>query len=233
MSHVTLIEPVVADNVAHRLKLGLVTAAPVQIGPAGTSLEEDIASTCRALREHYGNAEPADIIGLKTARELYHAFGIDPTRTRPSSEALLRRIVRGKPFPRINNAVDWGNLVAVKTLLPLGLYDTNKLRGTVLLREGDPGEAYPGIRKETVHLEGRPTLVDGDGPFGNPTSDSLRTSVDDSCTALTLVLFAPPSVTTAVLTEHVQMIARGMAEHLGGMQGPVVTATKVWATTRS
>src|SRR5207247_2419780 len=43
------------------------------------------------------------------ARKLYRKFGTDPTRTRPSSEALLRRVKKGEPLPRINSLVDVAN----------------------------------------------------------------------------------------------------------------------------
>ncbi|MGH9201345.1 MAG: hypothetical protein ACRD2A_08925, partial [Vicinamibacterales bacterium] len=37
-----------------------------------------------------------------TVRTMYKRVGLDPTKTRPSSEALLRRVRKGDPLPRIN-----------------------------------------------------------------------------------------------------------------------------------
>jgi DNA/RNA-binding domain of Phe-tRNA-synthetase-like protein len=67
----------------------------------------------------------------------------------------------------------------------------DRIRGTVTMRLGLPGEAYQGIRKDDVHLEGRLTLADDDGPFGNPTSDSARTMVTGETTRALVVVFAP------------------------------------------
>src|SRR5437867_10216589 len=165
------------DGARRRLCAGVVHAGPVAIGPAGPALEAELERLGTSLAQAHAGRAPGAIAGLAAARDLYRAFGIDPTRTRPSSEALLRRVLQGKPFPAILNAVDVCNLCALLFLLPIGLYDAHRVRGAVTLRRGRPGETYQGIRKDEVHLEGRPVLADEEGPFGNPTSDSLRTCV--------------------------------------------------------
>ena len=172
---------------------------------------------------HAGQS-PGGIPGLAAARDLYRAFGMDPTHTRPSSEALLRRVLQGKGLPRILNAVDLCNLCALRFLLLIGLYDADRVDPPVTLRRGRPGESYPGIRKDQVHLEGRPLLVDAQGPFGNPTSDSLRTSVTPSTRALVMVIFAPSGYTPDVLKEHVLEAAAGAARHLAGGATAVATS---------
>ena len=117
-------------------------------------------------------------------------------------------------MPCVSNAVDVGNLCSLRFLLSLGLYDADAVRGDVALRLGRPGETYEGIRKGTVHLEGRPVLVDTEGPFGNPTSDSLRTSVTDATTALWMVVFAPASVREAELEDHLGFARDAIRRHL-------------------
>jgi DNA/RNA-binding domain of Phe-tRNA-synthetase-like protein len=196
------------------IRVGLVRAGPVAVAPAGEALTAEIVETCGRLTAQHAGKPPADITGLAPARELYRAFGIDPTHTRPSSEALLRRALQGKPMPKILNAVDVCTLCSLLFLLPIGLYDAGKIRGGATLRRGKPGESYPGIRKDEVHLEGRPVLVDEEGPFGNPTSDSLRTSVTTATTALWIVIFSPGSVPRATLEAHVAAAADLMSRHL-------------------
>jgi DNA/RNA-binding domain of Phe-tRNA-synthetase-like protein len=157
---------------------------------------------------------PGEIEGLAPARRLYRAFGIDPTSTRPSSEALLRRILQGKPFPTINSAVEVCNLCSTSFLLPIGLYDAAEIRGAVVLRRGEPGESYQGIRKDAVNVAGRPVLVDEVGPFGNPTSDSLRTSVTEGTSSLVMVIFAPVDYAPAALDAHMTFAREAIARHL-------------------
>jgi DNA/RNA-binding domain of Phe-tRNA-synthetase-like protein len=131
---------------------------------------------------------------LAATRSMYRKLGIDPTKTRPSSEALLRRVKKGDGLPRVNTLVDLCNWCSAEFQLPYGLYDRDKLNGSIQLRVGQNGDEYPGIRKDTVHLDGRPTLADASGPFGNPTSDSARAMVTPSTTRALLVIFVPREV---------------------------------------
>ncbi len=205
---------VVSPDVAPLCRVIEVEAEPVAVGPAGAGLEAEMDGLAAEFRKAHEGKAPAEIEGLQPARDLYKAFGIDPTRTRPSSEALLRRILRGQPLPRILSAVDVANLCSVRFLLPLGLYDAAKVRGETTLRRGRTGEGYAGIRKDHVNVEGRPTLADDEGAFGNPTSDSGRTCVDASTRALWMVIFAPRGYPTDRLAAHGRWAAEAMARHL-------------------
>src|SRR5437588_1841090 len=83
------------------------------------------------------------------ARALYRRFGLDPTRVRPSSEALLRRVRKGDPLPRINSLVDVANVMSLRLQVPVGLYDLDRVVGEELvIRLGAEGEGYGGIGKE-------------------------------------------------------------------------------------
>src|SRR5689334_24503882 len=100
---------------------------------------------------------PAEVTAVRT---MYKRVGLDPTKTRPSSEALLRRVRKGDPLPRINSMVDVCNWCSLEFQLPYGLYDAARIDGDVELRIGHPGESYPGIRKDDVNVGGRITLAD-------------------------------------------------------------------------
>ena len=125
---------------------------------------------------------------------MYKRVGIDPTKRRPSSEALLRRVRKGEGLPRINAMVDVCNWCSLEFQLPDGLYDAAHIEGDVVLRLGKDGQSYPGIRKDDVHVGGRITLADNRGPFGNPTSDSARTMVTPATTRALVVVFAPRDI---------------------------------------
>jgi DNA/RNA-binding domain of Phe-tRNA-synthetase-like protein len=149
-------------------------------------LDSPLAETERALRAR-SDAGPM----VAAVRAMYRRFGVDPTRTRPSSEALLRRLRRGESLPRVNSLVDIGNWCSVETQLPFGLYDRSRVHGAIELRLGRQGEQYPGIRKELIHVQGRLTLADEEGPFGNPSADSARTAVTSQTVSVLIVIFAP------------------------------------------
>jgi DNA/RNA-binding domain of Phe-tRNA-synthetase-like protein len=152
-------------------------------------LDQPLAEAVAKLKQG-ADVEPH----LAATRSLYRKVGIDPTKTRPSSEALLRRVKKGEGLPRVNTLVDLCNWCSAEFQLPYGLYDRERINGEVQLRVGVAGEEYPGIRKDAVHLEGRPTLADAAGPFGNPTSDSARTMVTPKTTRALVVIFVPREV---------------------------------------
>jgi DNA/RNA-binding domain of Phe-tRNA-synthetase-like protein len=151
-------------------------------------------------------------------RTMYKRVGIDPTKTRPSSEALLRRIRKGAHLPRINSMVDVVNWCSLEFQLPYGLYDRARMRGAVVLRLGREGEAYAGIRKDEVHVAGRITLADDEGPFGNPTSDSARTMVTSATRDALVVVYAPAPTEAARLSAVLDTTASRIALVCGGRE---------------
>jgi DNA/RNA-binding domain of Phe-tRNA-synthetase-like protein len=161
-------------------------------------------------------ASPPEAIAA--VRTMYKRVGLDPTKRRPSSEALLRRVRKGDPLPRINSMVDVCNWCSLECQLPYGLYDAATIEGDVVLRLGHEGESYPGIRKDDVHVGGRITLADRLGAFGNPTSDSARTMVTTATTRALLVVFAPREVAAAQLGRVLDVTAARMAEFTGARE---------------
>lgn len=94
---------------------------------------------------------------VRAYRDFYWSIGIDPTKQRPASEALARRILSGSGLPPINNVVDAGNLASVETLIPIGLYDLDKLVGKLFLRFARPGERFIDITGKVKRLD--PSLI--------------------------------------------------------------------------
>jgi DNA/RNA-binding domain of Phe-tRNA-synthetase-like protein len=129
--------------------------------------------------------------GTDSARALFRRFGIDPTKTRPSSEALLRRALRGDRFPRINSLVDVANVMSLLAQSPIGLYDLDHVEGPLTIRVGAEGEGYEGIRKDRVNVGGRLCVADAFGPCGNPSSDSARTMITTQTERAAWIWFLP------------------------------------------
>ena len=157
-------------------------------------------------------------VDVSAARALYRAIGLDPTKTRPSSEALLRRVRRGESLPRINTVVDAGNWCSMEVQLPYGLYDLDRVVPPVEVRRGRDGEEYAGIRKDVVHLAGRLVVADQEGPFGNPSSDSARTMVTTAARRVLVVVFAPASVGASDISRVLDLTAQRLAECARGRE---------------
>ena len=147
--------------------------------------ELEVARAMQAVRS--GAVGPA-----ARARDLYRRFGTDPTRMRPSSEALFRRMRKGESLPRINSLVDVANAMSVQLQVPVGLYDLDKVKGEELVvRLGKAGETYSGIGKERVNVEDRICVADAEGPCGNPSADSARTMITTSTERAAWIYFLP------------------------------------------
>jgi DNA/RNA-binding domain of Phe-tRNA-synthetase-like protein len=195
----------VAADLAGIVRPGVLWLEGATVTEADARLDAPLAAAEAAVRAH----PPEEIAAVRT---MYKRVGIDPTKRRPSSEALLRRVRKGEPLPRINSMVDVCNWCSLECQLPYGLYDADRIEGDVVLRVGLDGESYAGIRKDAVHVGGRITLADRVGPFGNPTSDSARTMVTTATARALVVVFAPIEVerrrvdhVLAVTAERMQM----------------------------
>jgi DNA/RNA-binding domain of Phe-tRNA-synthetase-like protein len=206
----------IADELAGRVRLGWSTIDDLTVRAESADLVREIEAYGADLRRSYGGGRSAEVPGAADARELYKAVGLDPTKTRPSNEALLRRVLKGEALYRVNTLVDALNLASLRHQLPFGLYDAARLRPPVVLRRGAPGEGYEGIRKAHVNVDGRPVLVDQEGPFGNPTSDSARSSITLSTREALVVCYAPAAVGTARLQRVVDETAALLVRHCGG-----------------
>jgi len=177
---------------------GWFLATGVRVVTREPALDGPLRQAAAAMRVADARTEVTDAV-----RQMYRRMGLDPTKIRPSSEALLRRVRRGEELPRINSLVDIANWCSLETRLPYGLYDADKIEGLVTMRLGRAGEQYAGIGKDVVHLEGRLTLADGQGPFGNPTSDSARTMVTTETRRALVVIFAPAGTSDVALARVV------------------------------
>ena len=100
---------------------------------------------------------------FRAYRDFFWKVKVDPTKTRPASEALLRRILRGNPLPTINTLVDAYNLSSVVTSISFGAFDTDKMRGNPVMREARAGEEFFGIGMDKpIQLGGGEAVIQDD-----------------------------------------------------------------------
>jgi DNA/RNA-binding domain of Phe-tRNA-synthetase-like protein len=200
-----------APDLGTIVRPAVLAVADAVIAATEPRLDSPLAEAERRVREHPPEQR-------EDVRAMYRATGVDPTRRRPSSEALLRRVLHGEALPRINAAVDVCNWCSLEFQLPYGLYDLDRIHGEVELRRGAEGEQYPGIRKDTVHVGGRLVLADARGPFGNPSSDSARTMVQPGASRLLVVVYAPARLPAARLSAVLDATASRLLQFTGGRE---------------
>lgn len=176
------------------MHLAMLLVRPFKITKNSAVADNAFEENNALISEKFLTDRPAQNEVVSAVRRMYRRVGWEPTRYRPSSEAMIRRILKKSGLYRINNAVDIGNAVSVRYHLPMGLYDVLKINGTVQVDIGSDTESYVGISKAEIHAGGKLILRDRTGIFGNPTADSKRTSITTNTEAILAVFFVPPEV---------------------------------------
>ena len=127
---------------------------------------------------------------INDSRTLYKNLGKEPNRYRISSEALLRRLLKGKGLYQINNIVDINNLISIRTMYSVGSYDLDRLGENIVFRIGLPGESFKGIGKDIIDVENLPVFADEYGAYGSPTSDSEKAMIRLESTNIVTILIS-------------------------------------------
>lgn len=130
-----------------------------------------------------------EMSGIAATRKVYRACGKDPSRYRPASEALIRRMLQGKKLYQIDTLVDLVNLASIAYGYSIGGFDADKFEGdTLTLGVGKAGEPYEGIGRGMINIEGLPVYRDLKGGVGTPTSDNERTKMEMKTTHLVVLI---------------------------------------------
>lgn len=168
---------------------GIAVYAEVRNTPYDEGLWQEIAHFTELLQR----TETTESIKLQRAivatREAYRACGKDPSRYRPSAEALRRRLLRGLDLYRIDTLVDLVNLVSLRTGYSIGGFDADKIAGKDLcLGIGRHEEPFEGIGRGPLNIEFMPVIRDSEGGIGTPTSDHERTKIDIGTTHILVII---------------------------------------------
>jgi DNA/RNA-binding domain of Phe-tRNA-synthetase-like protein len=169
----------------------------LRVTDASPSLESFKREVVDRVRTAYTLEGLKDVPELRAYRDFFWRVGIDPTKTRPAAEALLRRILGGKPLPTVNALVDTYNLASIETRIALAAFDARTLRGDLVLRKARPGEGFLGIGMD------RPVVLSGKEVVGEdeagliavyPYRDSARTAVTTATGATVFLACGVPGI---------------------------------------
>ena len=186
------------------LKLGVLYALGFEVNQNSDFVRGKFIDLEVFIKKKFSVSAPSTDPIISAVRRMYRRIGWEPTQYRPSSEAMIRRFLKDKGLYRINNAVDLGNVVSAHFHLPMGLYDMDKLSGSILIDVGKKGEEYQGISKSVIHAKGKLILRDDKGIFGNPTADSLRTSIQNNTKNILALFFTPPEVENSYINQTLE-----------------------------
>ncbi len=161
------------------LFVGACVEAEVENTPFSQGLWNEIDQLSQHYRETLTTETLKDMSGIAATRRVYRTCGKDPSRYRPASEALIRRVLQGKPLYQIDTLVDLINLASMAYGYSIGGFDASKFVGdTLTLGIGREGEPYEGIGRGFINIQGLPVYRDSLGGVGTPTSDNERTKID-------------------------------------------------------
>ena len=158
--------------------VGACLVAKVVNSPFDAQLWEKIEATQAQLRQTLDTESLKQQPSIAATRQVYKTLGKDPSRYRPASESLIRRLLQGKNLYQANTLVDLINLASIVHGYSIGGFDASKIAGSVLrLGVGKADEPYEGIGRGMLNIEGLPVYRDELGGIGTPTSDNERTKL--------------------------------------------------------
>ena len=117
----------------------------VEIAKMDNELESLEKEILKETREKYSLETLKDIPIFRAYRDFFWEVGIDPTKNRPATEALTRRVLAGKKLPNINTLVDAYNLASVESQVALAAFDEDKVEGEPTMRFALRDERFLGI----------------------------------------------------------------------------------------
>ena len=169
--------------------VGAAVEAKVVNTPYSKELWDEIHALEDRFREELTTESLKDLPSIAATRRVYKACGKDPSRYRPASEQLIRRMLQGKELYQIDTLVDLINLASIAYGYSIGGFDADKFVGdTLTLGVGREGEPYEGIGRGMLNIAGLPVYRDAEGGVGTPTSDHERTKITLGTTHLVVLI---------------------------------------------
>lgn len=169
--------------------VGACVEAKVENSPYCQALWEEINALGEKYKQTLTTESLKEISGIAATRKVYRTCGKDPSRYRPASEALIRRMLQGKALYQLDTLVDLINLASIAYGYSIGGFDADKfVGGTLTLGVGKAGEPYEGIGRGMLNIEGLPVYRDEKGGVGTPTSDNERTKITIGTTHLVVLI---------------------------------------------
>ncbi len=199
--------------------VGAAVEAQVVNTPYSQELWDEIHALEDRFRQELTTESLKDLPGIAATRRVYKACGKDPSRYRPASEQLIRRMLQGKELYQIDTLVDLVNLASIAFGYSIGGFDADKFVGdTLTLGIGREGEPYEGIGRGPLNIAGLPVYRDAEGGVGTPTSDHERTKLTLATTHLVVLINGYDGNRERVVAnaEFIQTLLRKYCQSDGG-----------------
>jgi DNA/RNA-binding domain of Phe-tRNA-synthetase-like protein len=203
------------------VKVATANVAVAKVENTKDELEKMKKNVTEEVRSKYSLETVKDVRLFRCYRDFYWRLGIDPTKVRPASEALIRRILQGGSIPTINTAVDAINIASMRTQIVIDAIDVNKIAGRLEIRFSSKGEKFLGIgMKHEVELRGDEIVIsDDNGAIAlYPHRDSERTKVTDQTIQVLTVSCGVPGIENEELLAAGREVANLIIRFCGGKE---------------
>jgi DNA/RNA-binding domain of Phe-tRNA-synthetase-like protein len=174
-------------------KVGIIFYKHIEVGPSPQMVKGRLQLFQESLFFDMQEKELTDFAGIAEWRQVFKATGTNPSRYRPSVEALYRRIKKQNYLQPVHSAIDLNNFFSLQYEVPIGIYDTEQINGPVFLKIGEDGEEYVGLNGRNNSLKDMIVSADETGPFGSPFVDSERTKVTEVTKQALQIIYLRPS----------------------------------------
>jgi len=182
-------------------------------------LWKEIEAMGERFRKELTTESLKELESIAATRRVYRACGKDPSRYRPASEALIRRMLQGKNLYQCDTLVDLVNLASIAFGYSIGGFDADKFVGdTLTLGIGKEGEPYEGIGRGMLNIAGLPVYRDVMGGVGTPTSDNERTKMTLETRHLVVLIngYDGNEMRVRQNAEYIQQLLRKYCQSDGG-----------------
>lgn len=199
--------------------VGACVEAEVVNTPYQAELWKEIEAMGERFRAELTTESLKELPSIAATRRVYRDCGKDPSRYRPASEALIRRMLQGKELYQRDTLVDLINLASIAFGYSIGGFDADKFVGdTLTLGIGREGEPYEGIGRGMINIHGLPVYRDAEGGVGTPTSDNERTKMTLDTTHLVVLINGYDGNEQRVCSnaEYIQQLLRKYCQSDGG-----------------
>jgi len=201
------------------LRVLVVHANGIRVEKEKVELQQFKEEIIEEIKRTYDLATVKDVPIFRAYRDFFWRVGIDPTKVRPAAEALIRRVLAGKPIPTINTLVDAYNLASIKTGIAMGAFDADKLRGDFELRFAREGEKFVGIgMDEPIELKGNEIVgADAEKLIAiYPYRDADGTRVTEATKNVVLLICGAPGIEEEILGRAAQVAIEYITRFCGG-----------------
>lgn len=199
-------------------KIGVLAYYDIAVSDSPQTLREQLSVIQEEIGARLEKKSYADIPGLYEWRWVFKTLGTDPSRYRPSAEALYRRVKKGDKLSPIHSVADLNNYFSLKYEVPIGVYDLDKFEGAVEIRVGVESDSYEGINGRQMNMEGKLLSADASGAFGSPIVDSKRTMVTNDTTNALQIVYLRPGMDKTEAERLIQDIRTRSEQIHGGKQ---------------